>query len=284
MVGTLPARRPARALLAQQELRGHGHRPRDRRGEAEPRRHRSLLLPRGRAGGAEREPEGDAGAGPAVDVDRPPRGRDRAVPVHGPGRVPDAGLPRPARGPQARHALRLQHAGELHALRDRPEGERHAARRLPAAAPVRAAGDPQPEVGRDPEGRFPRRLRPVGDDRGHRPLRPALPAEGRVGREAAPARRVGGGRDRATGLERQQPGERLGAGLRLPVLALPPRRLPRRRGLRPVLHRDAGAGRGHRDHERRARHAGRPQSRVGAPPARDEGGAPAGRRARPRTA
>ncbi len=90
-----------------------------------------------------------------------------------------------------------------------------------------------------------------------------------------PARRVGGGRDRAPGLERQQPGERLGAGLRLPVLALPPRRLPRRRGLRPVLHRDARAGRGHRDHERRARHAGGPQPGVGAPPARDEGGAPA---------
>ena len=161
----------------------------------------------------------------------------------------------------------------------------HAARRLPAAAPLRAAGDPQPEVGRDPEGRLARRVRPVGDDRGHRPLRPALPAEGRVGRQAPPARRVGGRGHLATGLERQQPGERLGPGLRLPVLALSPRGLPRRRGLRPVLHRDARAGRRHRDHERRARHAGRPQPGVGAPPARDEGGGtPAGRRHRPRTA
>jgi hypothetical protein len=55
-------------------------------------------------------------------------------------------------------------------------------------------------------------------------------------------------------------------------LALPPRPLPWRRGLRPVLHRDAGAGRGRRDHERRARHAGRPEPGVGAPPAWDEGG------------
>ena len=114
--------------------------------------------------------------------------------------------------------------------------------------------------------------------RGHRAVRPALPAEGRVGRQAPPAGRVGGGRHRAPGLERQQPGERLGPGLRLPVLALPPRRLPRRRGLRPVLHRDARAGRGHRDHERRARHAGRPEPRLGAPPARDEG---VGARCRP---
>ena len=120
-------------------------------------------------------------------------------------------------------------------------------------------------------------------DGGHRALRPALPAEGRVGRQADPARGVGGGRDRAPGLERQQPGERLGPGLRLPVLALPPRRLPRRRGLRPVLHRDARAGRGRRDHQRRARHAGRPEPRLGAPPARDEGGAAAGRHRRART-
>ena len=60
----------------------------------------------------------------------------------------------------------------------------------------------------------------------------------------------------APDLERQQPEERLGPGLRLPVLALPPRRLPRRRRVRPVLHRDARAGRGDGDHQRRAGHAG----------------------------
>ena len=52
--------------------------------------------------------------------------------------------------------------------------------------------------------------------------------------EAATARQTSNG---------SNPEERLGPGLRLPVLALPPRRLPRRRGVRPVLHRPARAGR-----------------------------------------
>ena len=124
------------------------------------------------------------------------------------------------------------------------------------------------EVGEDAARRVPRRLRPLRDDRGHRALRPALPAQGRVGWKEDPARRLGRGRHHAPGQQRQQPDQRLGPGLRLPVLALPPRLLPRRRRLRPVLHRDARARRGHRDHERRAEHAGGDGPRLGAPDAR----------------
>ena len=42
--------------------------------------------------------------------------------------------------------------------------------------------------------------------------------------------------------------QRLAAGLRLPVLALPAQGLPRRRGFRAVLHRHARAGGGAGDH------------------------------------
>ena len=74
--------------------------------------------------------------------------------------------------------------------------------------------------------------------------------------------------DGPSDLERQQPDERLGAGLRLPVLALPPRPLPRRRRLRSVLHRDAGAGRRRGDHQRHARPGRGHEPGLGAHPAR----------------
>ena len=117
------------------------------------------------------------------------------------------------------------------------------------------------------QGIIARRLRAARKDRGHRALRPALPAEGRVAGQAAALGRVDRRGHRAPDLERQQPDERLGAGLRLPVLALPPRALPRRRRLRPVLHRHGEAGRRRGDHERHARPRGRHEPGLGAHPA-----------------
>ena len=86
--------------------------------------------------------------------------------------------------------------------------------------------------------------------------------------EAATARQTSNG---------SNPEERLGPGLRLPVLALPPRRLPGRRSVRAVLHRAARAGCGDRHHQRREGHAGRPEPGLGQAPAGHE----ARRRCRP---
>ena len=226
LVGALPARRPARALLAQQELHVDRRRPRDRRGAAEPRRPASSpSSPRTRR----REPSENLKAMRVRDLLSMSTGHHadaiEPFPYDGPERVPDAGLPGAARGPQARHALRLQHARDLHALGDRAEGD--AARRSSTTcgrASSSRSASANPKWDATPQGvslgGFGLRV----THRGHRALRPALPAEGRVERASAPAGRVGGGGDLAPGLERQQPGERLGAGLRLPVLALPPRR------------------------------------------------------------
>ena len=98
--------------------------------------------------------------------------------------------------------------------------------------------------------------------------------KGKLEREAAGARGVGGSGHGAPDLERQQPEERLGPGLRLPVLALPPRRLPRRRSVRAILHRDARAGCRDRHHQRREGHAVRPEPGLGqAPPGHEAGSA-----------
>ncbi len=124
-----------------------------------------------------------------------------------------------------------------------------------------------------PQGHQPWRLWPEHPDGGHRPLRPALPPEGQVERQAGGARFVGGVGHGPPDLEREQPQERLGPGLWLPVLAMPPWRLSRRRGIRPVLHRPARAGCRDRHHQRRQGHAGRAEPRLGqaaaGPEARD---------------
>jgi hypothetical protein len=74
-----------------------------------------------------------------------------------------------------------------------------------------------------------RRLGPQHHDCRYRPLRPALLAGRRLGRAATPAARLGRGGERGAHRQQQSPERqpRLDAGLRLPVLALPPRRLSR---------------------------------------------------------
>ena len=106
------------------------------------------------------------------------------------------------------------------------------------AAPVRAAGHRAPDVGDEPAGHLARRLRPEHPHRGHREVRPALSPEGEVaGQAARPGRRGSSAATARQTSNGSNPDERLGPGLRLPVLAVPARGLPRRRRVRPVLRR-----------------------------------------------
>ena len=169
---------------------------------------------------------------PAADV----HGTSGRAEAYG-GSTVDQILPGSAGAAQARHAFPLQYAGDLHALRHRPEGDGHDRARLPETPTLRASGHRAPDLGNQPARHLHRRLRAEHPHRGHRQVRPALPAKGQVERQAAGPRGLGGGGHGPPDLQRQQPEERLGARLRLPVLALPPRRLSRRRGLRAILHR-----------------------------------------------
>ena len=81
----------------------------------------------------------------------------------------------------------------------------------------------------------------VFENGGHREIRPALFAKGPVERKAARARGVGRAGHRAASFQWQRPGEGLGSRLRLSILALPPRRVSRRRRVRAILPRAAGA-------------------------------------------
>ena len=88
-----------------------------------------------------------------------------------------------------------------------------------------------------------------------------------LGRQATAPREMGRAGGLATDVERQQPTERLGARLRVPILALPPQRVPGRRCLRAILRRHARAGYGRGDHQRHEKHAGDPRAAVEASPA-----------------
>ena len=245
-------------VLAEQELHLHGRRAGHRGGETQPGRRGAEVLSRRCPGRAERQPEGDARQRPAPHV----HGAAERAAAHA-GSALDQDLPGAARPVQARHPFPLQHLGDVHALGHRPEGDGHDRSRLPPAAPVRAAGHRTPDLGNQPARHLGRRFRLEHPHRGHRPLRPALLAEGQVAGEATRSRGVGRGGHRPADLQRQQPEERLGPGLRLPVLALPPRRLSGRRGVRAILRRAARAGCGDRHHQRREGHAGRPEPGLG---------------------
>ena len=70
------------------------------------------------------------------------------------------------------------------------------------------------------------------------------------GKQLVPDAWVDGG-DHPTDVEWQQSKKRLGSRLRIPVLAMPTRRLSGRRRVRPILHRPTGTGCRDRDHQRR---------------------------------
>ena len=82
----------------------------------------------------------------------------QAEPTRTPDRALDQDLPGAARPAQARHPFPLQHVGDVHALRHRPEGDGHDRARLPAAAPLRAAGHRAPDLGNQPARHHGRRL------------------------------------------------------------------------------------------------------------------------------
>ena len=136
---------------------------------------------------------------------------------------------------QTGDVLLLQHAGKLHAVGDRAEGHRAAGCRVPAPTPLRSARDREPDLGREQAGRLARWVRLERSHRRHRAVRAALPAKRDVAGQATPSRRLGRDGHFADDVERQLALERLGAGVRLPVLAEPPRLLPWRRRPRAVL-------------------------------------------------
>ena len=214
---------------------------------------------------AEQEPQGDAGQRPAAHV----HGASGRAGSHA-GAALDQDLPRAARAAQAGHPFPLQHVGDVHALRHRSEGDGHDRARLPKPRLFEPLGIEHPTWETSPQGittggyglsirtediaRFGQLYLQKGEWHGKQ-LVPAAWVE------AATARQTSNG---------SNPEERLGPGLRLPVLAVPPQRLPRRRSVRAILHRDARAGCRHRHHQRREGHAVRPQSGLGQAPSGHE--------------
>ncbi len=181
----------------------------------------------------EQQPQGDASQRSAADVHRAPgRAATTARPGLGPrpfwrsrSRTSPAPISSTTRRPPtcSRPSCRRRRARPCSIISVRASSSRWASR--------------SPTWESQPPGNQSGRLWPEHPHRRHRQVRPALPAKGKVERQAARARLMGRGGHRAADLERQQPEERLGPGLRLPVLALPPRCLSRRWGVRAVLHR-----------------------------------------------
>ena len=126
LVDALREERPARPVLAQQELHLDRRRPRDRRGQADARRHRARRVPGGRARGAERQPEGDARARPADDVDGPARARRSRASRSTPRRA--------CRSSSSRCRSRTSRGRTSSTTRRRPTCSRRSCRRSPARA------------------------------------------------------------------------------------------------------------------------------------------------------
>ena len=111
-------------------------------------------------------------------------------------------------------------------------------------------------------------VRPQHQDGGYRPLRAIVSPAGHVAGPASFARSLGGRRVVGAGFQCHEHRSRLAAGLRLSVLALPARRLPRRWRVRSVLRDLARPGRGGGDHRGFAEHAGSAEPDLGAPASR----------------
>ena len=125
----------------------------------------------------------------------------------------------------------------------------------------------------DPQRHQHRRLGPPRHDGGHRPFRPAVPAEGHVaGQAARPEAWIAEATQRQL-RQQQHPDEpRLGRSATATSSGAAATWLPRRRRLRPVLHRHARAGCGPRHQQRRAGHASGTGQGLGAPAARHAAG------------
>ena len=166
--------------------------------------------------------------------------------------------------------LLLQQSGHVRPFRRRPEGDRAEDRRLPRHAPVAAPGHRETFLAGEPGRHQHRRLGPVPEDGGPRQDGPLHPERRQVRRQAGHSGRLGERNVREAGSVCQcrderapatgNPGEpgapclrpvlareqRLGPGLRLPDVALPPQRLPRGRRQWTV----------HPDHSRKRRRRG----------------------------
>ena len=147
LVVALRRRRAAHALLPEQELHVDRRRPRHLRGPPHARRSRPRVLPRRRPRRPGRQPARHARPRPADDDDGAARGRHPRLPLRR-RREPGEAVPRAAGGPQAGHAVRLQHAGHLHAVGDRAEGHGQDPGGLPPAAALRSARHQRTRCGR----------------------------------------------------------------------------------------------------------------------------------------
>jgi len=120
-----------------------------------------------------------------------------------------------------------------------------------------------PDLGNQPGRHFHRRLRLEYPHRGHRLLRPTLPAEGRwQDRQLVPETWIDAATARQTS-NGSSPDSDWDQGYGYQFLALPLQRLPGRWRLRPVLHRVARAGCSDRHYQRREGYAGRPEPDLG---------------------
>ena len=166
-----------------------------------------------------------------------------------PGRA-GARLPDDPAGARAGQLVRLQPAVHVRAGGHHPARVRPAPGRLPAAPAVRPAGHRPGRLAAAPDRSGPRLHGPARQHRRDRQAGPALPSARLVGRIASCCPRPGWTRrppSRST-TRRGEPG--LEPGLRLPVLD-GPSRLPRRRGVRPVLRGAARVRRRGGDHRLR---------------------------------
>ena len=237
---------PHMLFSLQQELHRHRRRPGRRRGPAVARRRRTVLLPRRSPRRAWPEPRRHARAAPAVHVHRARRGHD-GRPAGREGRLGRNFLALPVEHEPGTHFVYNSGATYMvSAIVQKVTGQ--TVLDYLAAAPLRSAGHRGPTWENSPQGiniggwglsiktediaRFGLLYLQKGVWQGKRLLPEAWVAE-------ATSKQVSNG---------DRPGQRLGAGLRLPVLALPARRVPGRRRLRPVLRRAAGAGRRRGDH------------------------------------
>ncbi len=179
LVGAVCRARAAHDVLAQQELHVDRRGTRGRGRQAVDRRSRAQFLPGRRAGGTQREPEGDARPRPAHDDDRASRGRHPCVPFQFRGQ-PREEVSGVARCAQARDIFLLQHAGVVHPLGHRAEGHGPDRARLSATAAVRPARDREPDMGGQQAGHLHGRIRFERAHRRHRAFRAALSAQRRM--------------------------------------------------------------------------------------------------------
>ena len=248
----LPSRSAAFAFFVEQELHLLRRRPRPRRGAARPRRPGREVFSRGTDPRRRSALPGDDNTPSADDGDR---ARPLRAGVYDLRRRLGRGLlPKPA-GLSPRRTFRVQFRGDLYAFGAAAPDHRPIADRLSAFPAAGAARLRRTQLGNLSERDRSRRLGLLRDDRRTRPLRPDAAAGRQVAGQATGAGRLPENGHLIPDRQFDERPARLAGRLRVPVLALPPQRVPRRRRIRAVRAGDAGAGCGPRHHQRSPQYA-----------------------------